>query len=471
MPRDGANVGGGPPRRLVSVPLPTSAGTFEASAFECASGSVYLALVKGALDGGHDVVTRVHSECLTGDVLGSLRCDCGVQLQLGLRAIGAAGRGVLVYATGHEGRGIGLVNKLRSYAEQDRGADTVDANLALGLAVDAREYTDAAAVLQALGVRSVRLLTNNPQKVEGLRRSGVDVVAVEPLATAPHSRNLGYLRTKERRLGHLQPTGEAVGEAALDVAPAVDISELIGPITVPPERPFVILKFAQTLDGRIATANGDARWISGEAERRASHALRAACDAVLVGVGTVLQDDPQLTVRMVPGASPLRVVLDSTLRVPDRAKILGSDAATTILTTDRSDPGRRRALLARHLGVRVLPVGAYGVDVGPALGALRGSGVETLLVEGGARVITSLLRAGVVDRLIVAVAPTIIGQGTEAVGPLGVTSVADGIRLVNRSMHVVGDDVLLAGNISVDGQAERAGRDQVAFMRTQQYPG
>jgi len=451
------------------VPLPTAAGIFQALAFECASGSVYLALVKGDLDGGEDVVTRVHSECLTGDALGSLRCDCGVQLQLGLRAIGAAGRGVLVYATGHEGRGIGLVNKLLSYAEQDRGADTLDANLALGLAVDAREYTDAAAVLQALGVRSVRLLTNNPRKVDGLRGSGIDVVAVEPLATAPHSRNLGYLRTKERRLGHVRPTGEAVGDEPLDVAPALDISDLIGPVAAPPERPFVVLKFAQTLDGRIATATGDARWISGEPERRASHALRAACDAVLVGVGTVLQDDPQLTVRMVPGASPLRVVLDSTLRVPDRAKILDPDAATTILTTDRSDPERRRTLAARHLGVQVLPSGADGVDVGPALGALRGAGVETLLVEGGARVITSLLRAGVVDRLIVAVAPTIIGQGTEAVGPLGVTAVADGIRLVNRSMHVVGDDVLLAGDLAAPAEmARQDGPDQLAFIRTQQ---
>ena len=168
---------------------------------------MYLALVKGELDGGDHVVTRVHSECLTGDALGSLRCDCGVQLQLGLRAITAAGRGVLVYATGHEGRGIGLVNKLLSYAEQDGGADTLEANLALGLAVDAREYSDAAAVLRALGVHSVRLLTNNPAKVEGLRASGVDVVAVEPLATAPHSRNLAYLRTKERRLGHVRPSG------------------------------------------------------------------------------------------------------------------------------------------------------------------------------------------------------------------------------------------------------------------------
>ena len=118
-----------------------------------------------------------------------------------------------------------------------------------------------------------------------------------------------------------------------------------------------------------------------------------------------------------------------------------------------------------------MPAGAYGVDIGPALGALRSSGVETLLVEGGARVITSLLRAGVVDRLIVAVAPTIIGQGTEAVGPLGVTSIADGIRLVNRSMHVLGDDVLLAGDLSAPAGSDGKRQDQLAFMRTQQYPG
>jgi GTP cyclohydrolase II len=447
VPFERGNAGASPPRRLVSVPLPTSGGIFEAQAFECASGSVYLALVKGELDGGNGVLTRVHSECLTGDALGSLRCDCGVQLQLGLRAIAAAGRGVLVYATGHEGRGIGLVNKLRSYAEQDRGADTLDANLALGLTVDARDYSDAAAVLRALGVRSVRLLTNNPRKVDGLRASGVDVVAVEPLATTPHSRNVRYLRTKERRLGHVRPSGQAVGDESLELPPAVDVSSLIGPVAGPPARPHVVLKFAQTLDGRIATSNGDARWISGEAERRVSHALRAACDAVLVGVGTVIQDDPQLTVRMVPGASPMRVVLDSTLRIPEGAKVLGADTATTILTTERSDAARRQALRDRRVGVHALPAGPHGVDVDAALGALRAAGVETLLVEGGSRVITSLLGAGVVDRLIVGVAPTIIGQGIEAVGSLGVTSIADGIRLVNRSIHVAGDDVLLAGDV------------------------
>ncbi|HEX6418471.1 MAG TPA: GTP cyclohydrolase II RibA [Acidimicrobiales bacterium] len=439
-------------RELARVPLPTSLGTFETRAFESLSGLIYLALTRGDVAGGEEVLTRVHSECLTGDALRSLRCDCGVQLQLALRAVTAAGRGVVVYATGHEGRGIGLVDKLRSYVEQDRGADTVDANLALGRPVDGRDYGDSAAVLRALGIRSVRLLTNNPSKVEGLRSHGVAVAGVESLATAPHSRNLRYLRTKEHRLGHVRPSGRTVdagGPAA--VPPAVDVSRLIGTepgARRPADRPHVVLKYAQTLDGRIATATGDARWISGEAERRVSHALRAACDAVMVGVGTVVQDDPRLTVRMVPGASPRRVVLDSTLRLPLDAKVLEPDAVTTVLTTERSAPARRRALAARHVGVEVLSPGPCGVDVGAALAALRRAGVETLLVEGGARVITSLLRAGVVDRLVVGVAPTIIGQGTEAVGPLGITSVAEGLRLANRTLHVVGDDVLMAGDLA-----------------------
>jgi len=287
----------------VRVPLPTSFGLFQAHAYERPSGNVHLALVLGEVEGADDVLTRLHSECLTGDVLGSLRCDCGVQLRLALRAIAAERRGILVYATGHEGRGIGLVNKLRSYVEQDQGADTVEANIRLGLPVDVRNYGDTAAVLGALGVRSIRLLTNNPDKVRGLRGAGVDVRVVEPLATAAHLRNRGYLDTKARRLGHVRPAGPALAEVddgpipgagGPDARPssAVDASDLLGEVRPGPGRPYVVLKFAQTLDGRIATSTGDARWISGEDERRVSHALRAACDGVLVGVGTVVQDDP-----------------------------------------------------------------------------------------------------------------------------------------------------------------------------------
>ncbi len=440
------------PRHVATASLPTPAGVFTAQAFQCRSGYVYLALVMGDVDGGRPVLTRLHSECLTGDALGSLRCDCGVQLRLSLQAVAAEGRGVLVYATGHEGRGIGLVEKLRAYVEQDQGADTLDANLRIGHPVDSRDYSDAAQVLQALGITSVRLLTNNPTKVTALQAAGVTVDAVTPLATAPHTRNLAYLRTKERRLGHVRPTGEQVGTG---VPPAADTTELLGAVRPHADRPYVVLKFAQTLDGRIATGTGDARWISGEGERRISHALRAACDAVLVGVGTVVQDDPRLTVRMVPGASPVRIVLDSTLRMPPEAHVVAADAATIIVTTPHSDPERRRWFQERHVSVHVVPPGPGGVDLRAALAVVRQAGIASLLVEGGSRVITSMLAAGVVDRVVVGVAPTIIGAGTDAVGPLGVTLITDGIRLTNRAMHVMDDDVLLSWDVAGNGKGSR----------------
>jgi GTP cyclohydrolase II len=425
--------------------MPTSSGLFDLRAFECASGFVYLALLRGEVTGQPGVLTRLHSECLTGDALGSLRCDCGVQLRLALRRIAAEGTGVVVYATGHEGRGIGLVEKLLAYVEQDKGADTLEANLRLGHAVDCRDYAEAAGVLRALGVRSIRLLTNNPAKVEGLTHAGLPVESIEPIATSPHHRNLAYLRTKERSLGHLQPAGDAVGG---ELVRGLDASQLIGEVIPKPDRPYVVLKYAQSVDGRIATSTGDARWISGEDERRISHTLRAACDAVLVGTGTVLLDDPQLTVRMVPGASPVRVVVDSTLRVPDGARVLDAAAPTLIVTTERSLPARRQALTRRHVRVRVVPSGPGGVDLRSALAVLRQEGIRSLLVEGGAEVITSLLGEGFVDRIVVAVSPMILGAGTEAVGPLGVNRVQDGIRLTNRAVHMTAEDILLGWDVS-----------------------
>ena len=162
----------------------------------------YVALVLGDVAGGADVLTRLHSECLTGDVFGSLRCDCGAQLEAAMAAIATEGRGVVLYLRGHEGRGVGLLSKLRAYELQDAGADTVDANLELGLPADAREYSAGAQMLADLKVRSVRLLTNNPAKVSGLTGCGVDVIARIPLTTAVTPYNLRYLTTKRDRLGH-----------------------------------------------------------------------------------------------------------------------------------------------------------------------------------------------------------------------------------------------------------------------------
>ncbi|MFC5996552.1 GTP cyclohydrolase II RibA [Pseudonocardia hispaniensis] len=431
-------------RELVRVVLPTQFGVFRATAFEVRPGLVYLALVKGELAGGGAPLTRLHSECLTGDALGSVRCDCGAQLRLALRRIAAERRGLLLYVIGHEGRGVGLVNKLRAYVEQDDGADTVEANLRLGLPVDGRSYDDAAAVLRVLGVGSVRLLTNNPDKARVLREAGIRVEAVEPLRTAAHLRNIGYLHTKEQRLGHLDTAGEALEPAS---SPPPDAVRLLGEVDPPPGRPYVALKYAQTLDGRIATTCGDSKWISGEEERAVSHALRAACDAVMVGVGTVLRDDPRLTVRLVPGTSPARVVLDSTLRTPSSALLLDGDPVTLVLTTDRSTDDDRKRIRETGAGVVVLPSGPGGVDLDAGLRALRECGVRSLLVEGGARVITSLLGAGLVDRVIVGTAPRIIGAGREAVGDLGIARVAEGIVLRNRSVHLTADDILTAWDV------------------------
>jgi len=433
------------PREVASLPLGTTFGEFELRAFELASGRVYLALLRGDIGDGRSVLTRLHSECLTGDALGSLRCDCGSQLREAGRAIAAEGRGVLVYLTDQEGRGIGLVNKLRAYMLQEDGADTVEANCRLGFPSDARTYDAAARCLELVGVRSVRLLTNNPKKVHGLTRAGIEVERTVPLQTSPHVRNAGYLRAKEARLGHVAPAG-----MPLDGDPireTTDVAPLLGRPLAPAGRPYVVLKYAQSIDWRIATLGGDAKWISSDAERRISHGLRAACDAVLVGVGTAIVDDPRLTVRMVPGSSPLRVVLDSTLRLPSTAHVFDDEARTVVLTTSSSSEDRRAALRARAVGVHVVEDGPRGVDLAGALQTLRALGVGSLLVEGGARVITSFFAEKLVDRLVVGIAPTIMGTGVEAVGDLGVASVTESVRLTNRSVHQVGDDLLVAADV------------------------
>ncbi|HYU84287.1 MAG TPA: GTP cyclohydrolase II, partial [Kribbellaceae bacterium] len=172
-------------------------------------GSEQIALVRGSLDGDGPVLVRLHSECLTGDVFGSLRCDCGPQLDEAMRQVGLEG-GVLIYLRGHEGRGIGLLHKLRAYELQDAGRDTVDANLDLGLPADARDYGTGAQILADLGVKSVRLLTNNPHKLSGLQGYGIDVFERVGITIEPTEHNVRYLRTKRERMGHHLPDENGV---------------------------------------------------------------------------------------------------------------------------------------------------------------------------------------------------------------------------------------------------------------------
>ena len=191
-------------RRVSEARIPTKYGDFTAHVFaSLLDDTEHLAFVRGEVAGQDDVLVRVHSECLTGDVFGSLRCDCGVQLDRALERVAQEGKGVVVYLRGHEGRGIGLGHKLRAYSLQDQGRDTVEANLELGFPADSREYGIGAQILVDLGVTTMRLMTNNPAKYGGIEGYGLEIVERVPLVSAPTDENIEYLRAKERKLGHL----------------------------------------------------------------------------------------------------------------------------------------------------------------------------------------------------------------------------------------------------------------------------
>ena len=447
--------------RLADAALPTAAGEFRILIFRVAGEEAdYTALIRGPLGPERVPLVRLHSECLTGDTLGSLRCDCGEQLDLALSLIAGAGSGVLLYLP-QEGRGIGLANKIRAYGLQDFGLDTVDANTALGLPVDGRDYAAAAAILRALGVERARLLTNNPEKCRALERHGVRVVARVPLEVPPGIANHAYLRTKASRMGHLLKLSGA--DEQIDhvnghmLAPDLPVEAVDARLPQPSEgragRPRVTVHYAQTLDGRIATRTFNSQWISGDGSMRLAHALRAAHQAVLVGVGTVIADNPQLTVRHVPGRNPLRVVLDSTLRVPLDAHLLADrNDPTVVVTTERATETRRRAVVDCGAEVLLADAAPDGkVDVGDALRRLAERGVASVLVEGGGAVITSALRAGVVDRLTVCIAPKVIGAGIDAVGDLDIRRLADALTFSSARFSTLGEDVIFDGQLAPVG--------------------
>jgi 3,4-dihydroxy 2-butanone 4-phosphate synthase/GTP cyclohydrolase II len=198
--------------RMGEATVPTEYGTFNCVAYRSTiDGIEHLAFVKGDVTGTEPVLVRVHSECLTGDVFSSRRCDCGPQLAAAMSIVDNAGSGVIVYLRGHEGRGIGIGHKIRAYSLQDQGRDTVDANTELGLPVDSREYGIGAQILADLGVRDIRLMTNNPAKYGGLGGYGLSVVERVPLNTIPTPENEGYLRTKRERMGHLIDLNDGKG--------------------------------------------------------------------------------------------------------------------------------------------------------------------------------------------------------------------------------------------------------------------
>jgi len=424
--------------RMTCTRLPTEEAEFMLCLYHSSRDhKEHLALILGEIEDHEGVLVRIHSECFTGDVLGSLRCDCGEQLEQALHLIATEGAGVLLYLR-QEGRGIGLYDKLRAYNLQDEGYDTVDANLLLGHQADARDYQEAALILRDLGVTSVRLLTNNPAKIDSLRRHGVQVSHRVPLQMPPNRENAAYLATKVRRMRHLLD---------LEQVDPLATEQLVRDETAV-DRPAVTLTYAQSLDGSIAARRGQPLSLSGPEAMAFTHRLRAAHDAILVGVNTVLADDPRLTVRLATGENPRPVVLDSSLRIPPGARLLQGEKLPWIICTERAPEEREEALVAAGATIiRIASDDSGRVALYPALHQLAAAGIRSLMVEGGAGVITSFLASGLADRLVVTVVPLLVG-GLAAAGTLaGRLNGQPFPRLRRPHYRQLGRDIVVSGEL------------------------
>jgi len=424
--------------RITETVLPTRHGVFRIVGYRGCDGTELVSLSIGIDDErphSDAPLVRLHSECLTGDTLGSRRCDCGEQLDAALALIAAEGEGVLVYVRGHEGRGIGLLEKLRAYRLQDQGFDTVDANLRLGHPADARDYGHAADILRDLGVHRLRLVSSNPAKQQALARLGLTVTERVGAGVPARPENARYLLTKQRRMQHDDRRGRhasATVARPLQTDAAPGWTERYGRLADGAE--WTIAQSAQSLDGYLATSTGDGAELSGLDDRRHLHHLRALADAVVVGAQTVINDDPLLTVRLVPGTSPTRVVLDPHGRIPADSRLLTQPNAPTVWVTGPDAPSAH----APH--VQQLRLGQGPWHPGEVLDQLRARGLRRVLVEGGGRTVSRFLDAEALDLLFVTTVPILLGEGVPGVRPAPAARIADAPRWPARRF-MLGEDV------------------------------
>jgi 3,4-dihydroxy 2-butanone 4-phosphate synthase/GTP cyclohydrolase II len=375
--------------------------------------------------------------------------------------IAEAGRGVVIYLR-QEGRGIGLEHKLQAYNLQDEGYDTVEANIMLGHQADEREYWAAAAILNDLDIRSVQLLTNNPAKIEHLRELGITVDKRLPVIVEVNDDNRAYLETKAQRMRHmLSLAGGLIAKDAPADASSHETLPHLAPRTAAiqldalktrmaafgPERPFVTLTYAQSLNGAIGGPGGTPAQISGPDSMRLTHQLRAAHDAILIGVGTLLADDPMLRLRLAEGMAPKPIVLDSRLRTPVTARILANTEGVLIATLAENEGTEAAAALeAAGASLIYFPAGPGGkVSLTALLSALHKRGLRSVMVEGGAQVIASFLQERLVDALVVTVAPQLLA-GVIALPDSPAAGMAAPLpKLTDTAWTAVGDDLILWG--------------------------
>ncbi|MFN8440363.1 MAG: GTP cyclohydrolase II [Caldilineaceae bacterium] len=430
-----------PIQRTVVARIPTAEGEFWLYHYRNQrDDKEHLAIVLGEVAEKDDVLVRVHSECFTGDVLGSRRCDCGEQLHLAMWRIAQQGCGAILYLR-QEGRGIGLEEKLKAYNLQDEGYDTVEANLRLGHQADEREYWAAAGILADLRIRSVRLLTNNPDKLEKLAAEGVTIRGRTPVRPSVHADNRFYLETKVQKMRHMlslptlsatslsklvsngngsnghQHEPEAPSVAATNSNPSAFFDEIEAKLEALQQRiahhraasPFVTLSWAQSLDGSIAAEAGKPLRLSAEGSMRLTHRLRSMHDAILVGIGTVLADNPRLTTRLVEGPSPRPIIIDSRLRTPPGAALFAHPQRPIFAVGNASSQAIAR-IQAEGGEVWQFVEDADGrIPLGLVLGRLAKIGVRSLMVEGGALILNRFLSERLGNYGVITIAPRFVG--------------------------------------------------------------
>jgi GTP cyclohydrolase II len=434
-------------KNLVKTRIPTGYGEFTLYLYS-EHGKEHLALVIGDVAGKRGVPVRVHSECLTGDVFGSRRCDCGDQLRHTLQYLGRGTCGVLIYLR-QEGRGIGLRKKLEAYNLQDQGMDTVEANIRLGHQPDERDYGIAARILKDLEVRSIRLITNNPHKVDELKGYGIEVEARIPIEVGHHRDNLDYLRSKAEKMAHLLTFRERTPEHhdLAFIEPLIDQLSLAH--SAMDGGPFVTLAYAQSLDGSIAV-DAEAPFVLGSRQSlHLTHYLRAHHDGLLVGVDTILAGGPQSDARYREGEEPQVIVLDRQLRTPPDCRLLQqAGKPPVIVTAAESDPARRDLLTARGAKVILADRDAEGCpDLRATLQVLRSQGLRTLMVEGGSEILCTFLKQHLVNYCVITITPKIIG-GFKAIDGLCRAGGQPPLLITDCRYQTLGSDIIAFGPVS-----------------------
>lgn len=421
--------------------LPTAEGEFRIYVFKDSRNKEHLALVMGEIQEKKDYLVRIHSECLTGDVFGSLRCDCGEQLRQSIQMISEEGSGIIIYLR-QEGRGIGLTKKLQAYNLQDNGYDTVEANIVLGHKPDERDFTLVASILIELGVKSIRLISNNPEKFTPIIDAGIKVKSRIPVAPRLTPENLFYLRTKASKLNH---TIDFDGLSSTSPERETILRYITRKISysINRNRPFITLSYAQSIDGYIAADKNKRLALSDEESLIMTHQIRSKHNAILVGIGTILADDPQLTVRNIRGKNPQPIILDTNLKFPLNAKLLNGSISPWIFTGETSDIEKQKNL--EKLGAKVfrLPLEKNVIELGSLMSKLAIMKINSVMVEGGAEVIKSFINKRLIDLVISTVTPFLIGRGVHLFENISKTN---GFLTFQDLKYVkVGKDLIVCG--------------------------